>query len=75
MHHPYREAPMTTETRTEPASEEGVLYTLLLAIGLVPVGIAWATGSGYGAEATLGGLMAAVGAGGLVRRARFVLRR
>ena len=73
--HPYREAPMTTDTQTEPASEEGVLYTLLLAIGLIPIGIAWASGTGYGAEATIGGLMVAGGLGGLVRRARFPLGR
>jgi hypothetical protein len=70
MRHPYREAPMTTETQQSSASEEPILYGLLLAIGLVPVAIAWAAGGGYGAEATIGGLMATGGALGLVQQAR-----
>ena len=75
MRHPYREAPMTTDTQQSAASEETVLYGLLLAIGLVPVAIAWASGGGYGAEATVGGLMATGGLLGLVQRARVSLGR
>ena len=75
MRHPYREAPMTTDTQPSRTSEEPILYGLLLAIGLVPVAIAWATGGGYGAEATIGGLMAAGGALGLVQQARLPRRR
>jgi len=71
MRHPYREAPMTTDTQHASVEEETVLYGLLLAIGLVPVAIAWAAGGGFGAEATVGGLMATGGLVGLVRRARF----
>ena len=75
MRHPYREAPMTTDTQQSPASEESVLYGLLLAIGLVPVAITWAAGGAFGAEATVGGLMATGGLLGLVQRARVSLGR
>lgn len=71
MHHPYREPPAIAEPPAERPSEETALHGLLIAIGLVPLAIAWLSSGGFGTQATLGALMVAAGAGGLARRTRF----
>ncbi len=57
---------MTTDARSESRGEDTILHIVMIAIGLIPVLIAFATGGRFGVEATLGGLMMAVGLGGLV---------
>ena len=68
MHHPYREAPMLPETRSDSTREEIIVYGVLVVIGLIPVLIAWLTGDEYGVEATIGGLMTVLGLWGLTVR-------
>lgn len=62
--HPYRQLPTDHEARSAP-SEERVLYAVLCAVGAIPVAIALLLGGGFGAEATVGLLMALAGLAGL----------
>jgi hypothetical protein len=57
---------MTIDARSESRGEDAILHVLMIAIGLIPVLIACATGGRFGVEATLGGLMMAIGLRGLV---------
>ena len=70
--HPYRELPTAPELRSAP-SEEHVLYTILCAVGVIPVVVAL-LGDGFGVEATVGLLMALVGLAGLLASARVTRR-
>jgi hypothetical protein len=68
--HPYRDSPMPLEETHPHDSEEPILYSLLAAIGAIPVAIALATHAAFGGEATVGVAMMATGGVGLL--ARFV---
>jgi hypothetical protein len=72
--HPYREPPPPAVEERGP-DEEAVLYATLLAIGSIPVIAAGLGATPFGFDATLGSLMTAAGALGLVRRCRYVHRR
>jgi hypothetical protein len=72
--HPYREPPPPAVEERGP-DEEAVLYATLLAIGSIPVIVAGVGATAFGFDATLGSLMTAAGALGLLRRRRYVHRR
>ena len=77
LHHPFRTPPAATEAPLDPdvQSEERVLHTLLVLVGLIPIALAAVAGNGAGVQATLGGLMVATGIAGLVGGAAPAARR
>ena len=74
MTHPYR-TPPELPAEEKPPAEELVLYGALVVIGSIPVVVAGLGGTSFGFDATLGSLMTAAGALGLLRRRRYVRRR
>lgn len=64
--HPYRDPPRC-EPAASPPADERASYALLVAIGAVRVAIAWLGEDAFRGEATLGGLLLAVGVFGLLR--------
>jgi hypothetical protein len=72
--HPYRDPPPPPVEERAP-DEEVVLYGTLVAIGSIPVVAAGLGATAFGFDATLGSLMTAAGALGLLRRRRYVHRR
>jgi hypothetical protein len=63
--HPYREAPPSSRRR-QVDREQTIVHGALVAVGVIPVAIALATGDPLGSEATLGLLLVAAGLVGLV---------
>jgi hypothetical protein len=68
--HPYRDMATPVEDAPRPNREELVLHGLLAAIGAIPVAVALVSHERFGLDATLGLLMALVGAAGFVRQRR-----
>lgn len=64
--HPYRDVP-SQPTRQPAADPEGfILYGILAAIGAIPVVVALVERTMFGADATLGLIMLAVGVVGML---------
>jgi hypothetical protein len=64
--HPYRDPPIVDEPPAHGYPEEMIIYGLLVVIGAIPLVLALIAQTGFGAEATLGALMACAGAIGAV---------
>lgn len=69
--HPYRDPPTLDDPPPRAYPEELIIYGLLVVIGAIPLVLALLAQTGFGAEATLGALMACAGAiGAIVSSAR-----
>ena len=68
--HPYRTSAPNVEPEPANDHDELVIYALLVAIGAIPVIIAFALGAAVGTQATIGGAMIGLGAAGLARAVR-----
>ena len=65
--HPYRDRPMFSQRKSNrPPVEELIIYALLMITGAIPVTNAIEAGGRVGVEATIGALMIAAGAVGIV---------